>query len=163
MAPLRAWFIARLLWDPTQDPQALIHEFCDGYYGAAGPDIVAYLDGMHDALEISGDWLDLSSPPDAHFLTIETLTDGWTHLAAAEDAVGGDPVLLSRVRVAQLPVRFVWLARWKYLKDDSSCRGIPWPFVSSRDDAYTTFMEIVRTNNVEFGSGLQQLMNGEEE
>ena len=158
MAELRVWLIARLLWDPTQDPDALINEFCDGYYGGAGPHIVAYLDGMHDALEISGDWLDLSSPPTAHFLSIDTLAGGWAHLAAAEEAVREDPVLSSRVRVAQLPVRFVCLARWNHLKDDASCRGIPWPFGDSREKAHADFMEVVRANNVAFEGASRQLL-----
>ena len=32
---LRAWMIARLLWDPTLDGEDLLREFCDGYYGDA--------------------------------------------------------------------------------------------------------------------------------
>jgi len=31
---LRAWLLARLLWDPRQDDRALIDEFLRGYYGA---------------------------------------------------------------------------------------------------------------------------------
>ena len=162
MAELRAWLVARLLWDPSQDGQALIEEFCDGYYGAAARHIVAYLNSMHDALEISGDWLDLSSPPDARFLSIETLTEGWTHLAAAEKAVREDPVLLSRVRVAQLPVRFVCLARWDHLKDDASCRGIRWPFTDSRADACEAFVEAVRANNVSLGGTSRKLLEPDE-
>jgi hypothetical protein len=113
---------------------------------------------MHDALEISGDWLDLSSPPTAHFLSIETLTDGWAHLAAAAEAVRDDPVLLPRIRVAQLPVRFVCLSRWDHLKDDASCRGIPWPFGDSQEDALADFMEVVQANNVALGGASQQLL-----
>lgn len=161
MAELRSWLVARLLWDPSQDPRALIREFCDGYYGAAGPHIVAYLDGMHDAVETSGDWLDLSSPPDAQFLSIETLTDGWVHLAAAEKAVLEDPVLLSRVRIAQLPVRFVCLARWNQLKYDASCRGIPWPFGDARPDALTDFMQTVRQGNVSLGGASLGLLQAD--
>jgi len=148
MAELRIWLIARLLWDPMQDPDELIQEFCDGYYGAAGPHIVGYLNSMHDALEISGDWLDLSSPPTAQFLSIETLTDGWAHLVAAEEAVRDDAVLSARVRVAQLPVRFVCLARWNQLKDDASMRGIRWPFGDAREEALAGFMTVMNANDV---------------
>ena len=158
MAELRAWLVAQFLWDPSRDPGALIKDFTDGYYGAAGPHILAYLNHMHDALEVSGDWLDLSSPPTAHFLSIETLTDGWTHLAAAADAVRDDRVLLPRVEVAQLPVRFVCLARWNHLKDDASMRGIPWPFGDSREEVQADFMEVVRANNVAFGGASQALL-----
>lgn len=148
MAELRAWLIAKLLWDPSQDSQKLIKEFADGYYGVAGKHVVTYLKVMHDAVEISGDSLDLSSPPDARFLSIETLVAGWAHLKAAGNAVKDNPVLLSRVKVAQLPEMFVFLVRWNQLKDDASCRGIEWPFLGPREDAYRQFMAVVQSNNI---------------
>ena len=38
LAELRAWVLARLMWDPSQDADKLIDEFLGGYYGpAAGP------------------------------------------------------------------------------------------------------------------------------
>ena len=163
MAELRAWLVAQLLWDPSRDPEALIREFADGYYGAAAPHIVAYLEVMHDAVEISGDWLDLSSPPDAQFLSIETLTAGWTHLVAAEEAVRDDPVLLTRVGIAQLPTRYVFLVRWDNLKDDASCRDIPWPFSASREDAHGKFMETIQANNISLTSSSLKLLDADEE
>jgi len=33
---LRAWLAARVMWDPSSDVQALIDDFCRGYYGPAG-------------------------------------------------------------------------------------------------------------------------------
>ena len=33
---LRAWLTARLLWNPASDVQALVEDFCRGYYGPAG-------------------------------------------------------------------------------------------------------------------------------
>jgi hypothetical protein len=148
MAELRNWLIAKLLWDPSLDTDALIKTFTDGYYGPAGPSIRAYLDVMHNAVEVSGDWLALSSPPTAHFLSIETLMDGWKHLQQAEAAVKDDPTLLARVKVAQLPVLFTVLVRWDALKDDASCRGATWPFSDERKDTYDIFIQIVKANGV---------------
>ena len=34
---LKLWLQAHLLWDPSQDGEALVNEFLNGYYGAAGP------------------------------------------------------------------------------------------------------------------------------
>ena len=34
---LRAWLISHLMWDPSRDEKALIHEFLEGYYGPAAP------------------------------------------------------------------------------------------------------------------------------
>ena len=40
---LRCWLLAKLMWDPDQDPRALIKDFCHHYYGPAGPSIVSYV------------------------------------------------------------------------------------------------------------------------
>ena len=138
--------MAKLLWDPSQDPNKLIKEFADGYYGPAGKEIRAYLDIMHNAVETSGDWLDLSSPPDAQFLSLETLIEGWAYLQAAEAAVSDNPVLLARVKIAQLPELFVFLVRWNELKDAASCRGEEWPLSNAREDVYNEFMKVVQSS-----------------
>jgi hypothetical protein len=148
MAELRAWLIAKLIWDPSQDPNKLIAEFTDGFYGPAGKEIRAYLDVMHSAAEVSADLMDLSSPPDASFLTIGTMTEGWKHLRAAEKAAKDDPVLLSRVKTAQVPEMFVFLVRWDQLKWKAHCRGIEWPLSSSRDEAYSEFTEMVKRSGI---------------
>ncbi|MEK7996557.1 MAG: DUF4838 domain-containing protein, partial [Planctomycetota bacterium] len=73
MAELRAWVLAKLLWDPMRDSQALIDEFIAGYYGAAGASIKHYLNITHDAVEASGDWLGCFSKETEKFLSFETL------------------------------------------------------------------------------------------
>ena len=40
---LHYYYWARMLWNPAQDPWAVIDEFCNGYYGAAGPYLSRYL------------------------------------------------------------------------------------------------------------------------
>ena len=37
---LRAWVAARLMWDPAADVQALIEDFCRGYYGPAADTVL---------------------------------------------------------------------------------------------------------------------------
>ena len=158
MAELRAWLIAKLIWDPSQDPNKLIAEFTDGYYGPAGRGIREYLNVVHDAAQVSADLMDLSSPADAQFLTIETLSDGWRHLEAAEATVSGDPVLLQRVRTAQLPELFVFLARWDALKYNAHCRGIQWPLAASRDEVYQRFTEAVKDGGLSLSAQSQDLL-----
>ena len=41
-AELRAWVLAKLLWDPEQDTEALVKDFISGYYGSVAPYIQAY-------------------------------------------------------------------------------------------------------------------------
>ena len=40
---LRTYLVCKLLWDPDTDVERHIAEFCDAYYGAAGPDVAAFL------------------------------------------------------------------------------------------------------------------------
>lgn len=156
LAELRAWVIAKLLWNPKADLNKLIKEFCDGYYGPASDEVVAYINVMNQAVQRSGDWLGLSSPPDAKFLNIETLTEAWTHLQAAEQAVRNDPDLLARVQNVQVPVMFVLLARWNELKNFAADRGLKWPLKEKRKDAYSDFIQIVQKNGITLFPGTKE-------
>ena len=40
---LRCWLLAKLMWNPEQDPWVLIKDFCDHYYGPASPFLVRYV------------------------------------------------------------------------------------------------------------------------
>jgi len=126
MAELRSWVLARLMWDPNLDGQALIEEFVQGYYGSAARPVLDYIELMHDAVEASGDWLGLSSPPDAEFLSLDTLSKAWKLLADAERAAGDDPDLGLRVRVARLPVMYVFLMRWDALREEARSAQSDW-------------------------------------
>src|SRR5262249_16061074 len=55
---LRAWMIARLLWNPKEDVRDLISQYCDYYFGReAGPLIVRYIDLTKSAIDKSKDIL----------------------------------------------------------------------------------------------------------
>ena len=148
MAELRAWVLAKLLWEPTRDGQELIDEFIDGYYGAAGPHIKAYLKVTHDAVEVSGDWLRCFSQHTAKFLSFETLNKGWGHLKAAEAAVKDKPDLRFRVQVAQLPVMYVFMMRWDEMREKARAAGADWPMPDSIKDAFDHFMKVAKKKNI---------------
>ena len=148
MAELRAWVLAKLLWDPTLDGQELIDEFIAGYYGPGGPHIKEYLDITHDAVEASGDHLGCFSPHTAKFLSFETLSKGWEQLKAAENAVSENPELLFRVRVAQLPIMYTFIMRWDDMRKACESEGTDWPMHESIDTTYEQFMEVARKKDV---------------
>ena len=108
---LRSWMLAKLMWDPSLDGQELIEEFCQGYYGPAGKHVVAYLDVTHDAAEATDDWMGLSNPPSAEFLSADTLDRAWAHLKAAEAAVQNDGERLERVQKVQEAVQYAYEAQ----------------------------------------------------
>jgi len=51
---LRTYLVAKLLWNPEADIEALTGDFLKGFYGPAAKAIGAYLSLMHDALDKSG-------------------------------------------------------------------------------------------------------------
>ena len=148
MAELRAWVLAKLLWDPTRDSQALIDECIAGYYGAAGPRIKEYLNIIHDAVEASGDWLGCFSKETEKFLSFETLQKGWTQLKAAEAAAADDPDLRFRVQAAQLPVMFTFMVRWDEMRKACEQTGADWPMPESIQTCYEQFRQVADKNNV---------------
>jgi hypothetical protein len=148
MAELRAWVLAKLLWNPTRDGEKLIDEFIEGYYGAAGPHIKAYLNVTHDAVEASGEWLGCFSQHTAKFLSLETLNKGWGHLKAAEEAAKNNPALHFRVQVAQLPVMYVFMMRWDEMRGKAKASGVDWPMPDTIKETYEQFLGVAKRKNV---------------
>jgi len=148
MAELRAWVLAKLLWNPTLDGQALIDEFIAGYHGPAGPHIRDYLQVTHDAVEAAGDHLGCFSQHTAKFLSFETLNKGWAHLKAAEAAVQDDPDLRFRVQVAQLPVMYTFMMRWDEMRKACESSGGNWPMPESTQTCYEQFRQVADKDNV---------------
>jgi hypothetical protein len=148
MAELRGWVLAKLLWDPTRDGEKLIDEFIEGYYGLAGPHIKAYLNVTHDAVEASGEWLGCFSQHTAKFLSLETLSKGWEHLKAAEEAAKDNPELHFRVQVAQLPVMYVFMMRWDELRKKAQETSADWPMKDTIKETYERFLEVAKRKNM---------------
>lgn len=143
LAELRAWVLAQLLWNPFQDDRALIREFVEGYYGRpAAPHILAYLELMHRASE--GWNLTCFSRTDTPFHNLATLSAAEALWSAAEAASAGDPESLDRVRRARLPVRYVWLARWKALQEERAATGASWPVPEDLRETAAAFADLAR-------------------
>ncbi|NSW55168.1 MAG: DUF4838 domain-containing protein [Armatimonadetes bacterium] len=147
-AELKAWMLAKLLWDPYRDPELLIDEFVNGYYGAAGPYIREYINYLHDDALSSGFALRIWSDYAAPYLTLDLMGFAETLFNQAEDAVRDDPELLNRVQVARLPIRYVWAMRWPIFKQQARKRGIAWPGPADYEENCRTFMEVARRNKV---------------
>jgi len=148
MAELRAWVLAKLLWNPNLYPEPLIDEFIRGYYESAAPHIKAYLDVTHDAVENSGDWLGCFEKHTAKYLSFDTLARGWAHLAEAEEAVRDNPNVHFRVQVAQLPVMYAFMMRWNEMREAARQAGADWPMPDSIQETYDRFMVVAKKKNI---------------
>jgi len=108
-AELRAYMIAKLLWDPYIDIDAVMNDFLDGYYGKAGKYIGRYINDLHDELEKSGQHLSIfGHPSDASktWLSLAKMKDYGHLFDLAEKSVSDDPQILERVKIARMPLEY---------------------------------------------------------
>lgn len=107
MAGLRAYLLCQLMWDPDADDDAIMNDYLNGYYGAAGRYIRQYIDKMHESLLSSGFKLNIfGSPEDAKAAYLsEDMMNVYNQLFdQAEKSVAKNSQLLTRVKTARLPL-----------------------------------------------------------
>ncbi len=105
----RQWIISKLLWNPDLDEKALTRKYFDGYYGAAAPHLLRYIDFICDTVEKSKYNLRCFTQDVFGWLSYEQLQEALAIYAQAEEAVKGDAVLAQRVRRERIPLDLVTL------------------------------------------------------
>ncbi|MDD4871892.1 MAG: DUF4838 domain-containing protein, partial [Kiritimatiellae bacterium] len=111
-AELKAWLLAKWLWNPELPAEPLIKDFFDGYYGVAAPLVRQYFDEVHsfhtntavNPLRIFEDTKNPTIPDNFYVRAVEL----WQK---AEQAVKDSPVHTYNVRMGSLPVLFAHLER----------------------------------------------------
>jgi hypothetical protein len=146
-AQLREWVLAKALWNPDADGKALIKEFVDGYYGAAGKYILEYIDTLHaPGRKDPGMEAGCYSALDSAWLNPQTIADCEAILRQAELSVKDSPELLKRVQHAHLPIWYVLLKK--------GIQSKTWAATEAKvgtlniADVARDFSEAVRENNV---------------
>jgi hypothetical protein len=157
MAELRAWMLAKLLWNPELDGDLLREEFLAGYYGPAARAIESYLGLLERAVGKSGDALGCYSPADAEFLSLDTLARSWRILEAAKKKARRSAEYGRRVRRASIPVAYVVLTRWDALREDARKAGKHWPWPETRGALLVWFLSTAREENITMISEWQTL------
>lgn len=108
---MRSWLLSKLMWNPDADVDALIKDFTDGYYGAAGPFIREYLEFEDSILRRPGIhsdcYIDVLDP----MYTDEFISGGREIFAAAKEAVASDQTLYDRVETAEMPLCFLLMEK----------------------------------------------------
>jgi hypothetical protein len=106
---LKAYLLARLLWNPDADAKEIIREFTDGYYGPAGKWIRKYIDALEKEILKTGERLDIYGPPTQHqqtFLSEKNIEQYNLYFDKAEKAVSGQPDYLLHVRTARMALQY---------------------------------------------------------
>lgn len=115
---LRAYVLAKLLWDAETDVERHIREFTDYFYGAAAPYVRQYIDFLCDAAERENIHVGFNDNTDSPLFREEILDRLDAYMEEAEQAVAGDPLRLWRVGKARLSVRWVRLKNRAMLKKE---------------------------------------------
>jgi hypothetical protein len=157
MAELRAWLLAKLLWNPQLDAEKLQKEFLKNYYDRAAGYVSDYLALLEKEVWASGDKLGCYSPPEAGFLSLKTLIKAWALLGKAEKKCGRIRQYARRVRLVQMPLIYVVLVRWDSLLKEARERKMAWPWQGGRDEWLDWFLRAARAENVSMISEGQTL------
>ncbi len=112
-APLKAYLLAKLLWNPEIDRSRVTQEFLDAYYGPAGAPIGEYLHMLEqDVSEGTYMWYHMSPfERNQHpiYLKPEILAKATLLYDKAEGLVADKPELLERVERARLSLDYAKL------------------------------------------------------
>jgi hypothetical protein len=110
MDDLKAYLMAKMLWDSRTDAKAAIADFLDGYFGKAGRPIGEFLDILHQKVRADNIHGYIWEGPDAAYLSPDVMAKGDALFAEAE-RVADNPEVLHRVRHARLSLDFVKVMR----------------------------------------------------
>ncbi len=144
---IRAWVLAKLLWNPDLDGAAMVKEFVRGYYGPAAPPIQEYIDLLHDRAEADGSYMPCFDRK-ATFLTYDLLERSEALFLEAEEAVRDRPEIRKRVELAHAGVWFGIIKRWPWLKRAQARRGSDAWFTRSRAEYAKDYVRVGREQGV---------------
>jgi hypothetical protein len=112
-AELRAYLLAKLLWNPEINLEKEMDDFLTGYYGEAGVYIKQYIELLHNNNQANtGRKLSIfGSPADETetFLSQPLIDQYNTIFDKAEKAVSENTEILNRVKSARLPIYYAML------------------------------------------------------
>jgi hypothetical protein len=118
MTPLRAYVLAKLLWNPDTDVQRHINDFLHGYYGRAAGAIRAYMELLHRQVREKGYHAHIFEPPTVPHLNNDEFLDSAERLFDEAERLAESEEIRFRVQVARLPVWYVKLATNRVTGDE---------------------------------------------
>ena len=137
-AELRAWVLAKLLWNPEQDTQALVSEFIQAYYGKAANDVQKYFD-MTQALVRSDHHFNIYITETNALYSDSFVKKGMKPLNKARRKVADDTQLAHRVDKVRM--QLLYLHAMRHTRQASS------------DGTLSELLTLIRQGNYQPGEG----------
>ena len=101
---LKAYLLAKLMWNAEADPEAIIKDFTDGYYGPAGEYIREYIEFADSQLRREGIHMNCYPHIADEVYSEEFILGAREIFAKAKKAVADKPDYYSRVESAEFPI-----------------------------------------------------------
>jgi len=154
LSELRAWLLARLLWNPNINYDDVMDYFLNHYYGKASPYIKKYISLTTASLLKSGIPLtvyDSVSKHSAGFLAPSSLAQYNQIFDSAERAVSNNAIQLDRVKIARLSLMYAMLETYKAstAKNKINVNAISYTTNKSPQDLLEEFVQICKKHNIE--------------
>lgn len=110
MDELKAYLVAKLMWNVNADPRAIREEFLTGYFGKAGRPIDEWLDLLHS--EVAKRNIHMNPWPNPPFALFTPQVLGKSDLLFdTAEKLADSPEILARVKHARLSLRYAKLWR----------------------------------------------------
>ena len=114
---LKAYLLAACMWNVNINADSVIADFVNGYYGAAGPEILNYFYTITSDMQQANQWLDIyGNPITPHdtWLTTDNLANYNELMQEAMSQVEGNEILMDRLRKLWLPLTYAKLEQAKF-------------------------------------------------
>lgn len=109
LGPLRAYLLAKLLWDANTDLERHKTEFLNAYYGKAAGALGAYLSLLESQVSLPDKHAHIFDSSKAAYLNDAFLVEANRILATAEN-IADDETIRFRVAIDRLPIQYVQLS-----------------------------------------------------
>jgi Domain of unknown function (DUF4838) len=139
---MRAYLLAKLMWNPQANMDSILADFGDGYYGPARPAIWKYIHDQHTRLDTHGKHLWIYDIPQNEAF----VRDGFYQRFKSLDFPKADEAQQMRVKAAMLPEMFAYL---------ESLKAVPY----NPNDALSRTVTVLKRKNDALGNLLQQFKN----
>ena len=143
--------MAKTLFNPDLDGQAIIDEFLLGYYGPAAEQFQQYLNLWSNQVKDTNMYLGESVPYTSKYLSPRAIVESGNLLKEAESLVreAKDDVRLLHVQEGSLSTLYVALLRWKNIQMYANENpNIPWPFEKTLELTFDKFYTIYNATDV---------------
>lgn len=117
LGPLRAYLLAKLLWNPNTDVERDTTEFLNAYYGKAAPQLRAYLDLLELQVRNGNAHAHIFDSSKAAYLNDDFVAAAGKIFDAAAEAADDDTIRF-RVDVARLPIEYVQIVTKRVQGDE---------------------------------------------